>query len=106
MKDPMWPQEDIFHWAKEQFGVDDPQTVALRMLKEMAELVNALHNGKFREAREECADIYIFLAQIHFLLSGWDWSLQDDVDVKMAINEKREWETASDGSIQHKKGTR
>lgn len=98
-----WSDRDIYEWGHRTFGTNSPIAVAIRMNKEMSELLTALQNGRFQEAVEELADLRIFMAQIHYMLTGPQFpkTLSDRVDEKMEINCQREWTIASDGSHQH-----
>lgn len=105
MTDRRWSDEDIYNWARETFGGDtnNPMAVAVRMNKEMSELLSALQNGQQQEALKEVADLRIFLAQVHHMLSygGKLGTMEQHVDEKMDINVKRKWEIGKDGSHQH-----
>jgi NTP pyrophosphatase (non-canonical NTP hydrolase) len=94
----------IYRWARDQFGdAVTPLSIAIRMNKEMSELLSALQYGQMEGAREECADLLVMLSQIHFILSSGcrDGTLVDDMNTKMEINKRRAWKISSDGSHQH-----
>lgn len=93
-----WTQGSISHWATRTFGWSSPKTIAVRLNKEMAELLSALEHGEKDEAIKECADIYIMVSQI---AEGLLVDLDDEVQKKMDINEKRQWKKGKDGSYQH-----
>ena len=89
--------KSITEWAIDTFGRLDEQTVALRMNKEVSELLTALHTHSLGTP-EEIADIAIMLFQVAYL-HGID--LQAEVDRKMAINRARSWERGPSGDWQH-----
>lgn len=93
-----WNGEEISDWAHHQFGPQSAMSIALRMNKEMPELLLALYNGELEHVRDEIADLAIFLLQI-IHVTGLD--LQTIVNDKMDINVQREWEIKNDGSFQH-----
>lgn len=103
-----WTDEKIYDWAKDTFGAHSPQAIAIRMNKEMAELLSAIENHKLKEACAELADLRVFMAQLNVILGAFandHREIYERVDEKMDINQKREWEIAADGSHQHVEGT-
>ncbi len=96
-----WTDKEIYDWSNRTFGSNRAIDIAIRANKEMGELLSALQNGQMEEARMECADLIIFLAQIHHRLSPAEITLEDDKRTKMEINVKRSWELLPDGSYQH-----
>lgn len=99
-----WTDRDIFNWAADQFGAPDALTVAIRMNKEVSELLTAVQNGKFTMACEELADMRVFMAQLNVICGAFAndrREISERVDEKMDINEKRSWGRAPDGSFQH-----
>jgi NTP pyrophosphatase (non-canonical NTP hydrolase) len=93
-----WTQETITEWSTKTFGERSPLSTAVRANKEMAELLSALENGELEVACKEVADIVIILMQVAERL-GMD--LNYVVQLKMNINEKRQWEKKEDGSYGH-----
>lgn len=100
-----WQDEKIYKWALQTFGEHSPLAIAIRGNKEMSELLSALMNEKYEEAAVEAADVYIFLAQVHYLLyvtgNTEHPTLIEEARAKMDINVDRQWMIASDGSHQH-----
>lgn len=94
-------QQNIFRWSVGTFGVRDPLPLVVRGNKEMAELLSAIQGDKMqpRDIAEECADVLFFLFQICEAL-GHD--LLEMTELKLRINEQREWKMNPDGSYQHK----
>jgi len=106
--------ETITAWANEQFGALPPLTTAARMNMEVAELLATLNNGRevseyspeeaetYRQhAIDECADIYIMLAQVACALRG---DLRTAVNQKMEVNRRRVWKQTKNGTFQHHDG--
>lgn len=102
--DMKWTDEKIHEWARGQFGPGSALKIALRMNKEMTELLVALENERYEEALEELADLRIFMAQVNYIVGYFARDIRtidERVEEKMEINEKREWEIGPDGSHQH-----
>lgn len=93
-----WTQVSITGWSTQTFGNRTALATAVRMNKEVAELLSALENGEDDVARKEVADVAIVLMQVAQRL-GID--LDTEVQKKMDINEKRTWRKMEDGSFQH-----
>lgn len=99
-----WTDEDIYIWAKSNFGESSPLEIAVRMNKEMGELLSALSNKEYEVALHELPDLRVFLGQLHFILSYFcenDLCLAEMTDNKMDINDQRKWAKGKDGSFQH-----
>jgi hypothetical protein len=100
--------ETITQWAVDTFGNPPPIAVATRMNCEVAELLVGLANLSPEEVAEgsprvtalqqECADVYIMLAQIAETLQI---ELQAVVDYKMGVNRRRNWARTDTGRFQH-----
>ena len=95
-----WDQTKILDWSTETFGEKSALSIAVRGNKEMSELLSALENSVAdkKEIAMECADIVIFMMQI---AEKMDYDLLALVEMKMDINEERQWEKKADGSFQH-----
>lgn len=93
-------QLSISEWANDAFGpVGSNIRVAARANEEMAELIRALTvDDANPKASEEIADIVIILYRLAWRL-GVD--LHHEIDVKMAINRKREWKLDGSGYGYH-----
>lgn len=93
----------ILRWGDETFGkVSDPVALVKRAETELTELKDALIAGDQAEAGKEAADVAILL---HRLMGVLGKDLSDEVDAKMAINRKREWASAGDGTGGHTRKT-
>lgn len=85
-----WSHKDTAAWGEKTFGRAKSNAVlAARANKEVAELLQALatddnHPG----AGEEIADIVVLMAQVAYRAG---YVLQDEIDKKMLINTRREW---------------
>lgn len=95
-----WNQKTITEWSQKTFGnpAGGARETAIRANKEMAELLSALEHVETEVAIKECADVVIVLMQVMERLGG---NLQEEIQKKMDINEKRQWAKAQDGSFQH-----
>ena len=93
-------QLSISEWANDAFGPSGSNIrVAARANEEMAELLRALTvDDANPKAPEEIADIVIVLYRLAWRL-GVD--LHHEIDVKMAINRKREWKLDGSGHGYH-----
>lgn len=93
--------KSIRDWGDETFGeVKNLTTLVARARWELDELEQALQAGERLEAAFEAADVVILLHRLAGLL---DVELADIVDAKMAINRKRAWKPAGDGTGGHVK---
>ena len=95
-------QASISVWATETFGdASSNARVAARANEEMAELLLHLTaDDRSPAAIEEAADIVIILYR---LADRMGKDLLAEVDRKMAINRKREWNVTSCGHGYHKR---
>lgn len=93
-----WTQERIAQWSRDTFGEVSVLNVAIRMNREMGELITAVNYAKRQEAEGEIADLGIFLYQ---LAHQHGVNLQDLIDAKMEINLGRKWELTPAGDHQH-----
>lgn len=105
-------QQSISRWANDTFGPQHPAEVAARMNVEVAELVSGLAGvasvpvehiermdpERVRALQDECADVYIMLAQVAELLNV---DLQTAVNIKMGVNRNRIWGRSPSGKMQH-----
>ena len=102
-------QQSISRWAEDTFGPQHPAEVAARMNVEVAELVSGLAGvasvpvermdpERVRALQDECADVYIMLAQVAELLNV---DLQTAVNIKMRVNRDRTWGRSPTGKMQH-----
>lgn len=101
-------QMSITEWSVEQFGETPPVTIAIRMNKEVAELLMLLHNlpddpAKWTEEQHkkvagEVADVGVMLSQV---AETSHINLTHAINIKMSINRNRVWKRADDGSFQH-----
>lgn len=66
-----WTQKAITQWSRQTFGIVSPTVMAVRMNKEVAELLIALGEGDVEEARKETADVGVMILQVAELL-GFD----------------------------------
>lgn len=93
--------KSIRDWGDETFGeVKNLTTLVARARWELDELEQALQAGERLEAAFEAADVVILLHRLAGLL---DVDLSDIVNAKMAINRKRQWKPAGDGTGGHVK---
>lgn len=93
--------KSIRDWGDATFGeVKNLTTLVARARWELDELEQALQAGQRLEAALEAADVVILLHRLAGLL---DVELSDIVDAKMAINRKRAWKLAGDGTGGHVK---
>ena len=93
--------ESITQWAEQTFGATPVMNVATRMNVEVAELLNAIAAGSPSiHVLEECADVYIMLAQV-FHMTAPEQNLQEWVNNKMLINRTRRWGVTKNGKAQH-----
>lgn len=93
-----WDQKKITEWSVNTFGITDFISVAHRMRWEISEFYECIDQDDIENAKKEIADIEIMLRQVAEML-GVD--LDEAVDKKMDINEKRKWERGTDGHYQH-----
>lgn len=95
-------QRSISDWANATFGaVGSNASVAARANKEMAELLTALiSDDAHPKAIEEAADVMIVLMR---LAERCGMDLLGEVDRKMGVNRKREWNLDGNGNGQHVK---
>ncbi len=94
-------QTSICTWAEDIFGpVSNPEDLVRRASIEMQELLQAVKDKDIPEVGRETADIVILLYR---LMREVDLSLGQEVDQKMAINRKRKWRPAGDGTGSHVK---
>lgn len=93
-----WDAKKITNWSAETFGNPDFHATAKRMKKEIDEFYEAIEKGDLENAIEEMVDIEVMLRQCAHL-SGID--LDEGVDSKMEINQKRVWARTEDGDFQH-----
>jgi NTP pyrophosphatase (non-canonical NTP hydrolase) len=93
-------QYQISDWADATFGpASSNARVAARANEEMAELLRALTaDDEHEKAAEEIADIVIVLCRLMTRL-GRDFG--EEIDRKMAINRKRQWNLTKDGHGYH-----
>lgn len=93
-------QISISEWANETFGPAGSNIrVAARANEEMAELLRALTvDDNNPKAAEEVADVFIVLYRVAWRL-GVD--IHHEIDKKMAINRKREWNLDGSGHGYH-----
>lgn len=83
-------QKDIAEWADKTFGKTTVEATVRRIDCELREF--------FDDPAGEAKDLVIFLYRLAEI-SGRN--LDADVDAKMAINHKRQWVLAGDGTGQH-----
>jgi NTP pyrophosphatase (non-canonical NTP hydrolase) len=90
----------ISDWADATFGpASSNARVAARANEEMAELLRALTaDDQHEKAAEEVADIVIVLLR---LMTRLGRDLTEEIDRKMAINRKRQWNLTKDGHGYH-----
>lgn len=90
----------IAGWADQTFGdAGSDARVVARANEEMAELLRAVTSGKPGAAIvEEAADVVIILCR---LAARNDSDLWEAVELKMAVNRKREWKTDGTGHGYH-----
>lgn len=96
----MMDQEDIADWADETFGTASSNArVAARANEEMSELLRALtSDDQHPKAAEEVADIIIVLCR---LAQRMGFDIEAEIDRKMEINRKRQWNVDKDGHGYH-----
>jgi NTP pyrophosphatase (non-canonical NTP hydrolase) len=97
----IWTQQQITQWSEKTFGKSLTATViAARANEEMAELIRetASHPEGSPRAMEEIADCTIVLYRLASMCGG---NLMAEIDRKMDINVKREWNLRGDGTGQH-----
>ena len=95
----METSNSILEWGDETFGeVTNPVALVERAATELAELKDALIAGDTEKAGREAADVAILLHRLAGVL-GKD--LGAEVDAKMAINRKRKWMSAGNGTGGH-----
>lgn len=94
-------QASISQWADETFGPAGSNVrVAARANEEMAELIRALAvNENHPKAAEEMADVVIIFMRLATRL-GVD--LLEQVEAKMKINRRRQWQLDGTGHGYHK----
>lgn len=83
-------QKDIAEWADQTFGQTTVEATLRRIDCELREF--------FDDPASEAKDLVIFLYR---LMDISDRNLDAEVDSKMAINRKRQWVLAGDGTGQH-----
>lgn len=93
-------QASICQWAKEAFGAPNPiKASAIKLNEEVGECIHAVNASlSAKEIGEECADVFIVLAQIADA-AGID--LQHYVNLKMAKNRARKWQKTPEGVFRH-----
>jgi phosphoribosyl-ATP pyrophosphohydrolase len=93
-------QDTVTGWANATFGpAGSNARVAARANEEMAELLRALTaDDNHPKAAEEVADIVIILYR---LASRLGVDLYDEIDRKMEVNRKREWNLDKTGHGYH-----
>jgi len=89
-------QRRIGAWYIKNGGSGTPFSAYERTRKEMMELGQELIAEDYDSASEELADVVICL---NLLASKIGCSLQNEVRVKMDINEVRKWEVGEDGTF-------
>jgi NTP pyrophosphatase (non-canonical NTP hydrolase) len=91
--------QSIREWGDATFGeVKDLAALVARARGELDELEQAIRADDRHEIGKEAADVVILLHRL-VALAGMD--LSDQVDAKMAINRKRIWLAAGDGTGGH-----
>jgi NTP pyrophosphatase (non-canonical NTP hydrolase) len=93
-------QKEISSWAENTFGeASSNARVAARANEEMAELLRALtSDDNHPKAAEEVADIVIVLCR---LAQRMGFDIESEIDRKMEINRKRQWNVDKDGHGYH-----
>lgn len=95
-----WNQNSITHWAMNTFGSpEDLLNLVDRTMDECFEFERAAYAESEDKVASEAADITIFLMQ---LAEHMGFDLLEEIDKKMEINAKREWDVKGDGTGQHK----
>ena len=96
---PRETSQSILEWGDATFGkVDNPLALVTRAREELTELEEALADDDANGAAQEAADVVILL---HRLVGLMGKDLSQEVDAKMAINRKRKWKAAGDGTGGH-----
>ncbi len=91
--------QTIREWGDATFGeARDLTALVARAHGELDELEEALRAGDIAEAGSEAADVVILLHRL-VALAGMD--LGEQVDAKMAVNRRRKWKAAGDGTGGH-----
>ncbi len=94
-------QHSIQAWAEEAFGEPTgAMRLAMRANMEMSELLVEAQGNNKGSIVEEAADVLICLYRI---ADACGYDLHQIVDDKMAINRKRKWISAGDGTGFHAK---
>jgi NTP pyrophosphatase (non-canonical NTP hydrolase) len=93
-------QHTVSDWADATFGpASSNARVAARANEEMAELLRALTADDWHDkAAEEVADVVIVLCR---LMTRLGRDMGEEIDRKMAINRKRQWNLTKDGHGYH-----
>jgi NTP pyrophosphatase (non-canonical NTP hydrolase) len=91
--------QSIREWGDAAFGeVKDLAALVARARSELAEVEEAVRANNVAEIGREAADVAILLHRL-VALAGMD--LSEEVDAKMAVNRKRIWLAAGDGTGGH-----
>lgn len=89
----------ILAWGDGVFGpISDRDAYVERIKLELEELAHAMRVGDGDEIGREAADVVILL---HRLAATHGKDLNHEVDLKMAINRARRWETNGSGVGRH-----
>ncbi len=96
---PVETSKTICEWGDAAFGkVAALSALVARARGELDELEQAIAENDRDEAGREAADVAILLHRLAALL-GKD--LAAEVDAKMAVNRRRQWRAAGDGTGGH-----
>ena len=95
-------QKEISKWAEATFGsVGSNMSVATRANKEMSELLQSLTEDDWSpKAAEEVADVVMVLMR---LADRMGFSVEAEVQRKLAINKSRQWKLDGHGHGYHVK---
>lgn len=95
-------QYTINEWANSTFGnAKSALSITIRANEEMAELLSELKTENYDKDKvaEECVDVIIIMMRL-FSLLGKDYL--EEINKKMKINRKRQWNVNSSGHGYHK----
>lgn len=92
-------QQSIHKWQLETFGPSaNIMRTATRANEEMAELLTSVSLQETNKIGAELADVFIVLCG---LASPLGFDILEEVNKKMAINRKREWNFTNEGHGYH-----
>jgi NTP pyrophosphatase (non-canonical NTP hydrolase) len=96
-------QDTVGQWLDTLIPDRTIQSTLKKLAEEVGELQEAADSlgkvGSYQNIKEESADCIILLNDLAYVMG---FNLMDEVNTKMKINRKREWNFNGDGTMSHK----